>query len=401
MNRQHAETIAAIFTTQGGITSAIASRPGGIAVPGTERSTISTTFSLDSGSFATRTTVNHIQRVLDSLHFRGITERRSAISDAHIKTFQWVWAEAESGQTARWDNLKTWLESGSGCYWLAGKAGSGKSSLMKYLQSSPQTEEALKRWAGTSELITGSFYFWYAGNHLQKSQTGLLRSLLLNVLSSRPDLCVVLFPDMCRSIFAGETVTAFLTLTNTELSSAFARLTSLDLPGTKFFFLVDGLDEYSGDHNEICDLFSQAAGSPHIKFLVSSRPLPAFFEKLSTFPKLFLQDLTWDDIYRYANDKLRSNTVLQKMEVSDPDVTAQLVSGICSKACGVFLWVVLVVQRLTISLQNYDTRKELEAEMEKLPSDLESLYDHMLGSQSKHHQILGSKYFQLALRSMD
>lgn len=31
------------------------------------------------------------------------------------------------------DSIAEWLESGSGVYWISGKAGSGKSTLMKHL----------------------------------------------------------------------------------------------------------------------------------------------------------------------------------------------------------------------------------------------------------------------------
>jgi hypothetical protein len=210
--------------------------------------------------------------------------------------------------------LKEWLEYGSGCFWLSGKAGSGKSSLMKYLQTDTRLPESLKRWAATLQLILGSFYFWYAGNDLQKSQTGLLRGLLLDVLSSLPDLCVTLFPDICLSILSGCISGEDLQITHAELELGFSRLIALVPEYVKIFFVIDGLDEYLGNHNDICDLFSQAANSPSIKILVSSRPIPAWTEKFSSCPKLRLQDLTWDDINKYIMDKLGSNNILQAME---------------------------------------------------------------------------------------
>ena len=88
------------------------------------------------------------------------------------------------------------------------------------------------------------------------------------------------------------------------------------------------------------------------------------------------------------------------MEVVEPGTTSRLVSEVTSKACGVFLWVVLVVERLILCLQKYKTISQLEEEIQALPSDLEKLYDHMLKSQDKQQQSLGSKYFQLVLRSM-
>ncbi|RYP86570.1 hypothetical protein DL770_004869 [Monosporascus sp. CRB-9-2] len=409
MQRQHAETVAAIFTARDGTTSSLISNQGTqyLNRPGLYGS--STTYGQlnelsefrSPSDFVTRLGIDHVRVVLNSLHFRGITERRGTILDAHKDTFEWVWQDRSHDEEAQWDDLKGWLEQGSGCYWLSGKAGSGKSSLMKYLEEDSRTMASLKLWSGATELITPSFYFWYAGSELQKSQIGLLRSLLHDILSRRSDLCHVLFPDVCRSILSGKLRGQSLELTHAEIKSAFSKLMSLLPKDVRIFFFVDGLDEYSGNHNEICDLFSQVTQSESIKILLSSRPIPVCVEKFSTSPMLRLQDLTKRDINKYSWDKLGSNATLKGMESVEPGVTAQLIDSIMSKACGVFLWVVLVVQRLINSLQNYETMEELAKEIDRLPSDLEQLYEHMLGSQKPEHRVLGSKYLQLVLRSME
>jgi len=178
---------------------------------------------------------------------------------------------------------------------------------MNYLEADSRTGSYLKRWAGTSQLIVGSFYFWYAGNELQKSQTGLIRSILLSVLSNKPELCVPLFPDICRTIFSGHLKGQSLEFTTSELTAAFSKLISLSaemLNNAKIMFIVDGLDEYSGNHNDICELFSQIEGSPSIKVLLSSRPIPVCVERFREFPKLRLEDLTWNDIKKYTEDRL-------------------------------------------------------------------------------------------------
>lgn len=401
ISRRHAETVTAILTTRD-LDARLIHADGTGKYMRDERGPVhSATFSSGMKSFVIEG-VNYTKVLQDALHFREIGERSSTISEIHNDTFQWVWSFSEPGEVVRWDNLKEWLEEGKGLYWLAGKAGSGKSSLMKYLQSCPKTTDALRRWSGSSQLIVGSFYFWYAGNDLQKSQFGLLRSLLLHVLNARPDLCLNLFPDLCRSLLSGKIVSpTSLQLTHAEVRNAFATLISSVPEDVKIFFFIDGLDEYVGDMNDICDLFSQAASSPSIKILTSSRPIPVCIQKLGGLPKLYLQDLTKNNIHKYTRDKLGSNSILQGMEIEEPGLSERLVSSVASKASGVFLWVVLVVQRLTVCLQNYGTMEELETEIQSLPEDLEQLYEHMLGSQSEAHQLLGSKYLQLLLRSLE
>lgn len=54
-----------------------------------------------------------------------------------------------SAQREKWTN---WLSSGNGIFHIAGKLGSGKSTLMKFLCNHPQTKVALQKWAGMFKL---------------------------------------------------------------------------------------------------------------------------------------------------------------------------------------------------------------------------------------------------------
>lgn len=60
-------------------------------------------------------------------------DREEKIATAHSKTFQWVFEGSRNGSAQHWSCLKTWLESNEQLYWITGKAGSGKSTLMKFI----------------------------------------------------------------------------------------------------------------------------------------------------------------------------------------------------------------------------------------------------------------------------
>jgi hypothetical protein len=92
------------------------------------------------------------------------------------------------------DCFVDWLEHGEGIFHIAGKPGSGKSTLMKYLCRHRQTEEHLKLWAGNDALVLAKFFFWKPGSSLQKSLKGLIRGLLYCLLSESPDLIPTAFP---------------------------------------------------------------------------------------------------------------------------------------------------------------------------------------------------------------
>jgi hypothetical protein len=65
---------------------------------------------------------------------------------------------------------------------------------MKFIYNHPLTGKYLQEWAGKMDLQTANFFFWNSGGALQKSQEGLLRSLLYDVLGKVPELIPILFP---------------------------------------------------------------------------------------------------------------------------------------------------------------------------------------------------------------
>lgn len=80
-------------------------------------------------------------------------------------------------------------------YWVSGKPGSGKSTLMEYTFDDDRFHEGRKSWAGSRLLVTASFFSWNAGTELQKSLEGMLRSLLHLAIEKCPKLLSVLLHD--------------------------------------------------------------------------------------------------------------------------------------------------------------------------------------------------------------
>lgn len=133
--------------------------------------------------------------ILESLRFKLIQDRQKSVKQAYKDTFQWVLNSEIQDQPDRPDNqLPRWLRDGTGIFWIPGKAGCGKSTLMKFLLGHDQLMSPLLDWAGNDELLISSYFFWAAGSSLQKNQEGLLRSLLHSILSQRKDLIPKLFP---------------------------------------------------------------------------------------------------------------------------------------------------------------------------------------------------------------
>ncbi|KAI9868493.1 MAG: hypothetical protein M1813_005937 [Trichoglossum hirsutum] len=332
------------------------------------------------------------ETLLANLGFKRMDDRYEDISPTHGKTFEWIYGNAHT-QKRPWSNFVEWLQKGSGIYWISGKAGSGKSTLMKFLNRDHRTQEALASWANGTPLFAASFYFWSNGTELQRSQRGLLRSLLYEILKKQPDMGPVLFPDMFGPKRNWDEFPTFH-----ELKRAFRRLTTQDVVPIKVALLIDGLDEYDtpiADMSEIADVFKAAVSSSSVKAVLSSRPLPTFEESFANCAKLRLHELTFEDIATYVNDRISRHSRIMQLSQEDPFCARNLITEIVTSASGVFLWVKLVVRSLLEGLRNFDTVFDLQQRLQELPQDLEDLFRYMLRKVAPQYRRQSSQIVQV------
>lgn len=330
------------------------------------------------------------QMLLRSLHFNAIKSRETQIVPAHAETLKWLLDPSSPS------NLAKWLESQSGVYWISGKPGSGKSTLMKYLVAHPQTAELLKTWAGAQTLVTASVYFWHAGTVLQNSQEGLFRSLLFEILRQSPDLIRV----VCASKLA-----AFRPFdkeiepwTELELRKAIGRLKGGTGMDARFCFFIDGLDEYAGHPDDIIDVLESLQSLPDVKLCVSSRPWNEFADAFggNTGTQLALEDLTREDIRMYVRQTLGTNPRFVTMAQRDTR-SQNLEQEIVDKARGVFLWVVLVTRSLLDGVRNADRICDMQRRLRKFPETLEKYFSQMYFSIDEIYREQTAQTFKFVL----
>ncbi len=298
-----------------------------------------------------------------------------------------------------WDNLNTFLRQSLGTYWITGKAGSGKSTLMKYIVQHPRTNSLLKKWAGdrNNSLAVAIFYFYYKGSKLQKSESGVLRSILHQLLYNRRELIEIAFPERYRAMCMSETGGGTFEPQVLELKRALTRLIE-GCPSISFFLAIDGLDEYEASSEEmslLVTMFREFAAYPNVKALLSSRPWVVFEESFTGCPRLRLHELTRPDITYFVNDKINQHPRLnQLMARNGPRIQGMMIE-IVDASSGVFLWVYLVVRSLLEGLTNYDTIDDLRARFLSLPVDLEHLYQHMWNQIPRQYRAQASRLLQL------
>ncbi|TID23410.1 hypothetical protein E2P81_ATG02981 [Venturia nashicola] len=331
------------------------------------------------------------QKLLSSLAFPEMNARKNTSSiDAFPGTFRWIF---DANKVHAWDSLPSFLTSQEqNLYWISGKPGSGKSTLMKYLIGQEKTRELLEQWSSNPLII--SYFFWLRGSPMQRSTKGLLASLLYQILDSSLDM--VIFPAdsfLWRKKYIDDWSLQEMEATLLQFSQ------SLNRPICIF---LDGLDEHDPEENQLdlVALIDRLKQQDHFKICLASRPERAFQEKYRTFPTMRLQDLTRSDMEHYVSQELEHYMSTSHLR-NDEEKCEDLIKMIVKKAQGVFLWIHLVLRSLHqgIKLRN-DNWDVLTERVVMMPNDLKELYRDMLarlGTEMELYRRDAALYFSYVL----
>ncbi|KAL8850864.1 MAG: hypothetical protein Q9221_004177 [Calogaya cf. arnoldii] len=365
--------------------------------------------------------------LLNDLWFPEIRDREEDIKEAHAQTFRWLLEESnpnmEPNIFVKWLRQSRSEAYADRIFWISGKAGSGKSTLMKYIYRTTQLRIHLNHWAGNIPLLIPAVFIWDRGKSLMhKSREGMVRSLLHQILTSQKHLVPSVFPIKWNKEYAIRSADNAMSWMNhtresppwdwRELIEAFQTLTDpswqrIQNAQMRICVFVDGMDEYrtlddstlspnevinrkKDGYREITEFFEALACSPDVKLCLSSRPLTEFKDAFNTKERaLKLEDLTHGDISCYTRASLQQNKRFTSLATGSSTAAQQLMESIVDKAQGVFLWVVLVIRLLLDSLQDGDKLHELQSILEKIPQELggeQGLYALMLKNIKLEHR---------------
>ncbi|RGP69077.1 hypothetical protein FLONG3_7930 [Fusarium longipes] len=214
--------------------------------------------------------------------------------------------------------------------------------------------------------IKGSFFFNARGVELEKTVSGMFRSLLLQLLVEFPDLqCVLDDPEL-----VSPSQESCPSLDNLK---ELLRRATLKLDQRSFTCFIDALDEC--DEQQVMDLieyFEELAeqcteNGVRLQICFSSRHYPFIDIRLGLC--LILEDQVGhtSDLETYIKTHLR---------VGDTKLLAELQNTMLEKAAGVFMWVVLVVD--VLNRENRRGRLSLRTRLEEVPSGLSELFKDLL-----------------------
>lgn len=330
--------------------------------------------------------------------------RQDDIAPEHQDTFKWIFHDnvhfeededhksgSDSDQIPRPEyNFLQWLEHGMGTYWISGKAGSGKSVLMRYLLESPSTKKALLSWTNGGEISTPAFFLWRGpdASVLQKSMKGMLRALLYQLLELRPELISTIVPNG-----------PMLEWTEERLRSCFSKLLNHTPVSKGICIVIDGLDEMEGELDVLVDVLKQCCLKSNVKLCMSSRPCVVFRTAFSESPQLELHNVTRNDIRHYVTDKL--SLCAKDYETEGTGLTEAQVwnlrDQIVHNADGVFVWVKLALASVREGLRNCDEYETICERLRILPSELNELYCHMISAIPQVYRAEAAQYMRLMI----
>ena len=295
--------------------------------------------------------------LLDSLRFDQIDARQMTIKSGHAKTCKWL---LKMQEYLDWLDVNKLVEH-HGFLWIKGKPGTGKSTLMKFAHA--HARKTMK-----DKIIT-PFFFNARGEDLEKSTAGMYRSLLLQLLERTPELQCV-FDSLGLAAMSSSGSHQWSVETLKELFEQAIQL----LGGRSLICFIDALDEC--EERQIRDMVAffeqlgELAISAGIRFQVcfSSRHYPHITISKGLDLVLEGQEGHDQDITNYLDSELK---------IGHGKLAKEIRGKLQSKASGVFMWVVLVVEIL--NKENDGGRVHvLRQKLRDIPNDLHELFRQIL-----------------------
>ncbi|KAK4650756.1 hypothetical protein QC762_0113320 [Podospora pseudocomata] len=302
-----------------------------------------------------------IQTLLDSLRFEQIDSRQESIRVAHKNTCVWV---TKTREYKDWLDINK-MEDHHGFLWMRGKAGSGKSTLIKSTLRSFQNSKSSK---GTTVI---HFFFNARGAELEKTTRGMYRALLVQLL----EILQKKMPHFQRDVFRSAAIKTWNVREGREWSVAILEElfenAILSIGQEEVTCFIDALDECDDEQVEpmirLFERIGEQVVSNGLRFRIffSSRPYPDI--SLDTCLNLLLdgQEGHVRDIKTYIQKELRAG---------DQQTKDQLLL----RASGIFMWTVLVVDILNKEKRKGTPNHLVTKKLKKIPGDLWELFKSIL-----------------------
>ena len=234
--------------------------------------------------------------------------------------------------------MTEWLGYERGLFWIGGKPGSGKSTLMKSIWL--QYREQPKR---TDDTIIAHF-FSNSRTVFEQRFESLLTRVLLRFLGEHPSLFGTMIDIVRGLVRSCECETIHVYWSSGSLKKYLVRMVTDGKQTVKICLIVDALDECQDLSIRECVVFFHELSSSKqkvgVKVCFSSRYVPEDLITGFLGPSGFLlEDKNTTCIANYVKDRIS----LTGMSKGTGNVQEELKAEILRKADGIFLWVKIVL----------------------------------------------------------
>ncbi|KAF5641450.1 uncharacterized protein FTJAE_4102 [Fusarium tjaetaba] len=292
-----------------------------------------------------------------------------------------------------WFSFNSWLKSDDKLFYIQGKPGSGKSTLVKFVLNQDQTRNLVQEWSPDAIII--SYFFWKIGSEEQNSIKGLWCSLLYQRLQDQQQLMLSTLQQFRHLSLHSE----YHDWSVKDLQAVWDYVVNLDTRHICIF--VDGLDEIrdKDGFSELAQSIQLISRLPRIKLCVSTRPEAQIMRWLKTTSAegILLEQLTRFDMLDFVRKRLSGPSSAIHLCWGHHEFLSQ---GLVAKAQGVFLWLHLATRSIIEGIENHDSEDMLLTRLHELPGDLEKLYVDMwerLNAKSSVYRETARQYFRYVM----
>ena len=330
-------------------------------------------YSVTNNAVRNATVAQADELILQTLDYDGREDREAQIelTEAEESTFAWAWEH---------HGFNEWLKSTEGIFWIQGKPGSGKSTLMNYLAGvgsgilqnrlqsyHPPANRRDRPWS-----ILRFYFDFRAGKDLPNNLDGLTRALCLQIYRQIAELRP-LFDDDSSGI---------------EIAWSQARLRTPQLRGllrkiarasTNLLFLVDGLDE-SEDLVDVVRFLKKltppADGeSTNCKICLASRPDKDLDLELDRYMGMKLQDANVRAISAFVDTRIDVDGFKDMYGLT---TLGDLRDNLVVKAEGIFMWARFAADEIRRGIADGQDMEKLNARLVALPPSLQEVFERVI-----------------------
>ncbi|KAI9738831.1 MAG: hypothetical protein M1834_008338 [Cirrosporium novae-zelandiae] len=324
--------------------------------------------------------------------------------ESHLHNQEIAGTDETCGWILAHKTFQPWkLAKDSGVLVVSGKPGCGKSVLTRFIHdhlkpSTPSTPHA----SSNTEIVVAFFSFNDRGARIEKTVSGMMRALLVQIFRQRPALLRELSVVETYQKLKRDQNTSNVKWDDKVLQNLLLQLQS----SLAYYIVIDALDEALYYPSSTSQTPKESLNTPYdvislIKRLTSQKnesdqpgqvKSATFHILLTGRPEIreerFMSDLIYEQVRlevgqddgHSLNEAIRrySQSEVKRLFRGDNDKTTKLVDKITSRAGGIFLWANLVIKILIEKLSYTASFHDLEAKLDAFPEGMTDLYKNIL-----------------------